>query len=270
MLSGWLRAENWLLLLRPLGAIVADTRLLLSRIPWHARIRGLESEPYTHFLATYLSRNWMASDHINAYLEVVQDKIVASPQYQRDRCRVQICHTYFTQILDSHYEEAQRQKGGIVPSDCVLPEWMLVDRDAHTAGHLSSLGLVFNLNNRHWVSVVIELDTHTILYGDSLKAEMPSDLAAKLHWWLRLFSPTTFDTRPLPCTTQALMDTYSCGLLSSNAVAHHYFAEEYPLIPSSGVDTGRMQILRQIWEYSKKKGSSGAHSTSKIWLSLLW
>ena len=256
LLLGWLRAENWLLNLRPLGNIVADTRHLLSKIPWYARIQGLDAEPDTPFLTTYLSRDWLASDHINAFLEVLQAEVNGVAGIKRDTHCVR--HTFFTQILGSHYTQACNNDT-LLPPEHVLPDWMIADRDAHAAGHLSSLGLVFNLNNNHWVAAVIDLSNQTILYADSLQSPIPPQLVAQLHWWLSLFSPTPYNIVTLPCTTQGLMDSYSCGLLSSNALAHHYLPEAHPLIPASDVDAGRMDMLRRIWKHSERHVSGPKH-----------
>lgn len=94
------------------------------------------------------------------------------------------------------------------------------------------------------MAVIVDFNSHSILYGDSLNQEPPNDMLAILHWWTHHHTGHHFTTCPLEITYQK--DAFSCSLLSFNALAHHFLPMEYPLIAASNVRNGWLKILLDI------------------------
>ncbi|KZT65980.1 hypothetical protein DAEQUDRAFT_813834 [Daedalea quercina L-15889] len=215
---------------------------------------AFEGAPDTSELATFLSHDWLASEHINMFIEMLRTEIQLDENL-RDRHAV--WGTYWTQTLWGKYhsavEAAANQNISVPPSHDVLPTWLLEDGRHLSVGELHSIGLIFNLNDNHWVAVVINYNSKLLLYADSLGYIIPKGLQQLLEWWLEPYGGKHLTFASLPCARQGPLDTFSCGICAPNAIAHYYLPSRYPLVlvtPES-VDISRLDALHCIWEYSQ-------------------
>jgi Ulp1 protease family, C-terminal catalytic domain len=101
----------------------------------------------------------------------------------------------------------------------------------------------------HWVSVIIDAETNTLMYGNPLHYPPPPELVNMLRWWLKHYLNEEFTLTDLPCAQQ--QDGYSCGVLAVNGLAHHFFPESIPLIAPDACDAGRVNAWARIIRFLK-------------------
>jgi Ulp1 protease family, C-terminal catalytic domain len=112
-----------------------------------------------------------------------------------------------------------------------------------TTGIYDQVGTLVNFRRNHWVPIVIDFRKREILYGDSLGAPVPLRVKLVLTWWTEFHSGNLFTYRNLNITLQN--DSFSCGLLSYNALLVH-FMESEALIAAADVAKGHLCILQKI------------------------
>ena len=112
------------------------------------------------------------------------------------------------------------------------------------SGKTKTIGGLYNLNRNHWISIVIDGSQDVILVGDSLHSNANALVIGAISWWTHRHTNRHFRTGTLPITMQ--MDTFSCGLLSFNSLAHFYREESSPLIGARDVAIERIKIFLRI------------------------
>ena len=109
-------------------------------------------------------------------------------------------------------------------------------------GTHDSLVYLANGRDEHWVAFVLDFDVSEILFGDSLSGnEAEEDTKMVLSWWTHFHTRQHFTYQKLPITHQ--IDSYSCSLLSWNALMHWFFPWRYPLIDPKQVANERLKVL---------------------------
>ncbi|KAF8587825.1 hypothetical protein K439DRAFT_1613984 [Ramaria rubella] len=124
--------------------------------------------------------------------------------------------------------------------------WLKHIGDELGSGMRSTIfGAVF-IDNNHWVSVTVKYVGRQILYGDPFQKQCPGWLQDALQWWLAKHTeePGDFDVSKLKSTKQ--MDGFSCGILMMNALNHHFFPKEMPLVPGGEVDFTHLEQLLAV------------------------
>jgi hypothetical protein len=115
---------------------------------------------------------------------------------------------------------------------------------AMASGLGGSIAFLMNVNGNHWAAVVIDFESWIIFYGDSLHEKPSSEVLAVLNWWTYHHTGQQFTRRSLAITQQ--QDGFSCGLLSYNALAHHFLPSECPLMAATQVRNGRLKIMLEV------------------------
>lgn len=100
-------------------------------------------------------------------------------------------------------------------------------------GVLEKLVAIVNLDQNHWVSVVIDVPSSRIL------------------WWTNHHTATNFQMHNLAITRQE--DRYSCGMLAWNAIAAHVLPKTYSLVNSRAVVDERLKMLLRVVERHNEK-----------------
>ena len=103
--------------------------------------------------------------------------------------------------------------------------------------------------------MVISTKQNELFYGDSLQYPAPQELVDMLHWWLKHYQTKVFALQDLPSTHQK--DSFSCGLLVINGLAHFFFPDWIPLIVSDVCDVSCVNTWIQIIMYIKEMVSIG-------------
>ena len=105
----------------------------------------------------------------------------------------------------------------------------------------------------HWVTVILDVETSSILYGDSYRLPPPTELCDMLLWWLSHHQAETFHWADLPITSQS--NNFSCPILSANSMAHALLPPVFPLIPEENCISARIDMLILIVNYLKRTSS---------------
>jgi len=79
------------------------------------------------------------------------------------------------------------------------------------------IGGIVNVNSNHWVAVIVDLWSSTVLYGDSLGGS-DGDVVAALSWWAGFHMGRQFSQAALPIGIQT--NTISCGLFAKVGLMH--------------------------------------------------
>ncbi|KAG2157538.1 hypothetical protein DEU56DRAFT_720332, partial [Suillus clintonianus] len=116
---------------------------------------------------------------------------------------------------------------------------------ALSSGLRRQVAFLVNVNNNHWVAIILDFEHDLILLGNSLDQNKHCDIVKDiLEWWTKHHSGRQFMVQPLAITCQ--QDIFSCGLLSFNALAHHLLPNSYPLIDAVHVANGRLEIMLEV------------------------
>lgn len=146
---------------------------------------------------------------------------------------------FFTQLV-SIYEWHQSDKYQSSKEWKWLRDW----GNLIATGAVEKLGGLYNLNNNHWVAIVIDRTQSCYLYGDSMSSEIDKNLAEAIGWWIHVHTNIHYRYEALPITQQT--DGYSCGLLSFNALAHFFNGNSTPLINPKEVLLERLRMFLKI------------------------
>ena len=111
--------------------------------------------------------------------------------------------------------------------------------DAGGARHLRNIGEelangiwmtvvgIVNVNNNHWIAVVVNAARSMIRCGDSLGGDN-TEIKAAIAWWINAHIPHEFTENDLPITRQ--QDTHSCLIFTVNAAGHFILPVRIPLL----------------------------------------
>ena len=87
-------------------------------------------------------------------------------------------------------------------------QWLREKGKALAGGQKTHLATIVNIDDSHWVAVIINSQNKQIYFGDSFRRTIPNDLKQVFNWWLGYhMSCAPFSYQPLPVSTQS--DTYS-------------------------------------------------------------
>ncbi|KAG1778132.1 hypothetical protein EV702DRAFT_968606 [Suillus placidus] len=206
-------------------------------LPWAGNIKGFESEGPIYELARYTTNDWLTDVHESQMLDLLRKKVRQTP----GGFKIEIENTYFYGFLQKAYKTCQTKE---YEEDKYFIH-------AHEIGHALSSGLrrqvafLVNINDNHWVAVILDFVHDLILLGDSLdqNKHVMKDI---LEWWTKHHSGRQFTVQPLAITCQ--QDIFSCGLLSFNALAHHFLPGLYPLVDAMLVANGRLEMMLEVIE----------------------
>lgn len=207
----------------------------LTCTSWSGKLGGFAvAEPVVE-LTAYATDEWLLDVHENQMLDLLRRRLQRQPQQKK----IEIENIYFYGFLMKAYEIhslgeyegryfARARETG----------------DAMASGLSSCIGFLVNVHGNHWAAVVINFESSTIFYGDSIYKKPPTGFLAALHWWTHHHTGQHFKEESLIITHQ--QDSFSCGLLSFNALAHHVLPSEYPLILASQVRNGRLKVMLDV------------------------
>ncbi|KAG2055888.1 hypothetical protein BDR06DRAFT_981631 [Suillus hirtellus] len=207
----------------------------LTCISWSGTLDGfVVVEPVVE-LAVYATDHWLSDVHENQMLDLLRRRVQHQPQSQK----IEIENIYFYGFLKKAYEthNSGEYEGHYFACACETG-------DAMASGLGSCIGFLVNINENHWVAIIIDFESSTIFYGDSIYTKPPTGFLAVLHWWTHHHTGQHFEKKSLIITHQK--DSFSCGLLSFNALAHHVLPSEYPLITASQVRIGRLKVMLDV------------------------
>jgi len=79
------------------------------------------------------------------------------------------------------------------------------------SGERERLGIMGNLQNLHWIAVVVKIKESRILYGDRFKVSQDPEMEKALEWWTSYHTGCRFTWGLLEVPHQK--DGFNCGIL---------------------------------------------------------
>ena len=237
----WMRAEQWLSSsLSSLGhrELVAEARSILRDLPWTGKTWAFtDSEPLSTF-AQYLSSGWLASTHIHQQLDLLRHRLLQDlPVHDFN-----LLPTHFFNRLVNVYKHHQHD---YADTQQFREMWQRGEELGKPEFQRMRVGGVINTNGNHWVGIVINLHTSSILYGDSL-ALTDDIIILALSWWTHIHTKHNFVRLPLPIGIQT--DGVSCGLFATSALKHH-FLPDCELVGQRSVIRERLRLFCETARY---------------------
>lgn len=226
----WVEREG-----RPAAAIIMRQTLdLLYDVKVEGIIKGFSDEENTTRLATLASREWLATPHINMYLELLKKDVARAGKHN---VVVYGSHAY------QKIRDAYRDKDNYQNSEAHRTARRLGVR---LALHKLDLASMANIDDQHWVAFVVSPGALVIVYGDSFPYPVNEDFRAIITWWTGVHFTGTFRWRTMSMTEQS--DAFSCGILGGNGLGHYLLGGKYPLVAVGrrSAEVERVNILRRI------------------------
>lgn len=235
----WGGAEENLQALKISKSCTDKTRVLILQVynelaclSWSGDIKGFFATISTDHLSTYLTKKWLSDEHENQLLYLLRQQVWR----RRGEDGIDVTDTYFIKRLTEIEEDEYATHPGYA--------WIRKKGQELATGVQDMLITIANVNNNHWVAVVVDFKESNIQYGDSMGGTIDGDLEAVLIWWIHHHTGRTFTTSYLPITRQ--QDGHSCGILAWNALVVHLFPMENPLADVRAVADERLKAFLQI------------------------
>jgi hypothetical protein len=251
----WTKAEEWLRSQRNRFRAGAKrdlcdkaSRALLT-LPWAGNVHGFSDDSPTAKLATYLSRQWLGSVHMDQQFDMLRRDVIRS--IADAKCEI-MDTSFFIKLCQVYRERLQKPYHAETPGARRL--WRVGEELA--AGIRTKVGGGGNINSNHWISYILQIDSTQInfLYGDSFGSEPPNDVAAAFKWWITTHVKYQYLHRKLAISPQT--DSHSCGVLSPNAVAHFVLPENVELVAEKDADEARIALFVRVTTWDLESVSS--------------
>ncbi len=219
--------------------VVDEMRGVLGCLEWNGQVKSIDGHDSVHELTTYMSRNWFSNVHENQMLECLKQALKTDDLY-RDEVIVE--GVFFYTYLMAAYAE---RDSGVYTSSKQFRRLRVI-AESLASRERKQLATIINVNDNHWVSVVVDFENAVLFYADSMGAALSSEVAAVLSWWTNLHSARDFAVLQMPVTKQDGYDSYSCGLLCYNALENFFFKQQAPLVDARAADEGRLEMFLRI------------------------
>ena len=175
-------------------------------------------------MTSYLSNQWLAMKHINQQLELLRLNLTRSWSMG-----FEVMGPHFFQKLHSVY----RQCNHVQYSKGSAQFLWQIGKELEN-GILNGLAGIANVNNNHWIALVVDMPNRKCHYGD-FRQGMDCELTGAIDWWSGIHLKRELEHVKLAITKQK--DTYNCGVFALNALAHHILPNPPPLLSETLVHT---------------------------------
>jgi len=184
-------------------------------------------------LTAYTFNTWLKEEHATQMLKLLKTKIQL-----KNQSAIEIASTWFYKKIKSGY--------GAPESYTTNTSFRLYHHIGNSlkTGRQGQCGFLINLDQNHWVVVVLDFRTREIWYGDSLGQQIPETVKKVLAWWTYYHSGKQFTHQPLPVTIQK--DSFSCCLLAWNALAVFFLGRKEKLLDTGNVAEGQLNVLLKV------------------------
>jgi hypothetical protein len=240
----------------------------LEQLPWKDTLELRRRKQSVEDIAPLCSERWLASKHMDLFGQVLEDQLrsegVSSAFIMETSTLNKIiaiyrreAGTYLQNKLASHI----RKLGDALTNGTYTK--VAVSVSVRVEGGSTSLPTDSKPGN-HWVTVILDIETLSILYGDSYKLPPPIELRDTLQWWLMHHQAEAFQWGDLPSSSQS--DHFSCPIFSANTMAHALLPTIFPLMAEDRCIPARMDMLIQIVMYFRRSNlvSDGLHFEHEI------
>ncbi|KAF8495278.1 hypothetical protein F5888DRAFT_1616082 [Russula emetica] len=212
-------------------------------IPWAGDVHGFtEAEP-TIKLACYLSRNWLATTHGTHQLDLLRWNLARSGMNPNSLCEV-VNLSFFQKMVQIYHTR------DTTPYSAAAGARHLWNVGEELANGIRTMVIgIVNINDNHWIAVVIDATWSTIRYGDSLGGKNV-EVKAAIAWWIGTHMSRKFLEEDLPITRQ--QDNHSCLIFAINAAGHFILPEQMPLLRPEDAAKERISMFMQVAQHDLK------------------
>jgi Ulp1 protease family, C-terminal catalytic domain len=224
----WVHAESWVQK-HALNTKKAATAELANECLAYLHLLTLQPSKSHALDATHLWRllgnHWLNDEVMNALLEKLRADVLSDRELVQ---RISIQNVFFSsKVVEAHssagatYQTARAYAWLFALGNQLAANEQMLLTIAHLGNTLDpenrSNG---GPGNQHWVSLVVDVKSHSILYGDSLNQPMPKKFYDAFTWWMAQHAPRhSFLLKTLPITQQS--DSFSCGPLAFHSLKQH-------------------------------------------------
>ncbi|TFK16527.1 hypothetical protein FA15DRAFT_662084 [Coprinopsis marcescibilis] len=153
----------------------AETKSLLRKahnhlqaLPWTGPLHGVRGETSIDKITIYLTKEWLADDHIHHILELINRELEATMMPNMDKPRFIIQEsTHFLTLMGQAQENPSTYH-------TTSYDWLRHLGESLVGAVYNQFGTVINLGGNHWVACIIDFRKETIHYGDSLGKPIPT------------------------------------------------------------------------------------------------
>jgi hypothetical protein len=203
----------------------------LACLAWSVNIKGFWASITSDYLTPYFTKEWFSDEQENQMLYLLQQQVWR----EKSRDGIDITDTFFIKRLIEVFQE--KEEYATKPAYA----WIRKKGRELSTGVYETLATIANIDENHWVAVVLDFTGSRIQYGDSMGFSIDEDLEAVLTWWTHQHTGRSFTTSYLPITRQR--DGHSCRILAWNALAVHIFPTTYSLMDIKAIAAERLQMF---------------------------
>ncbi|THU86592.1 cysteine proteinase, partial [Dendrothele bispora CBS 962.96] len=183
-------------------------------VPWSGYINGFPIHVDISYLGGFLGPRWLSTEQLNMVMHLIHLELVKKGC--NDVKIIKETTMFHQKLLEAYHAQRTSIDALDTYTNANHYRWIRDSCQALQTGQYEQLAFLVNLNDNHWVSVVINGHTDTIFYGDSLGSDVDPTLRDALRWWTHLHTGRDFVFEELPITRQT--DGHSCGLMACNAI----------------------------------------------------
>ncbi|KAF8877791.1 hypothetical protein BD779DRAFT_1448283 [Infundibulicybe gibba] len=222
---------------------------VIESLFWSGSVSGFRLKIDKSHLASYLTTDWLTDEHESLMLEVLQRNIatLAIPGH------IEIHDVWFYPLLENAHADLMEDY-----ASGKSYRW-LREVGNKAASHGSRVVTITNVDDNHWIVIVVDFGAQKIRVGDSMGGMMSKEMRDVFDWWTTFHSNQKFGLTNLPITVQ--QDSHSCGMLAWNALAHFLLPSQYPLINPLHVTDERLKMFLRLTEPTKV-------GTLSIWVAM--
>ena len=217
--------------------LIKQVSSVLSKLSWKDTIKGFPVQIQPELLTSYITQSWLSDEHENQMLHLLEKELAV----HHPESNTNITTTYFFQILSQLHQD-----GTYDTLEARRTPWVRRKGQELATGVYDRFVTIVNINENHWVPIVVDFRASKILYGDSMGGEIDEDVEEILTWWTYHHTGITFTKAYLPITRQR--DGFSCGLLAWNALATYLLPNVHSLIDASDVAKERLKVFLRVVE----------------------
>jgi hypothetical protein len=195
----------------------------LSCFPWNGNNCSV------HDMVSILSNSWLSDFHIDYVVMKMSNRFQAHYGAEASSHHIFLPVMDLTSVVRAYNSGAHSGSTGEKRK-----QFLKVENDI-IQGSINTVAGVLHLPN-HWTSLIIEFKPPRIFFGDSLGNPMPASQVSSFQQWIlhmlrrsgQVIQESDISVFPLETTLQ--QDQHSCSLLALNALEHHYFQQDTPLL----------------------------------------
>ncbi|KAJ7190360.1 hypothetical protein GGX14DRAFT_380144, partial [Mycena pura] len=218
----------------PSDTLALRTLERILSLPWDTPLRGFHESDSSGLVNFCIPTAWLKTSQINQMLELMDDD-----RWELDFRGIRVVPSDHAARLVSIYNV-----DGLGYETSPRHHDLRELGEAFAGGFAKLLATVANVDEDHWVAIVVDFVSRKTSYWDSAKRPICTKIRAAYDWWFHQHHGTEFEWKALPSVLQ--LDGHNCGLVATNRIAHYIDPHKYPLLDPKACSDERLRILGRI------------------------